>query len=216
MALRRRLPTVEINTVLNRRNVSEISRILTLAGRLDCRALFLLPMIEFGNGIEDLRLTEADASTVVGFLEEAREKAHLLGVDTNIDEILRDSLYHKSSEIDSVLLAEDRLADENYIPCFFPWLGLSFDAQGNATPCGQLDADWADHIRDRGPEEIWYGEAFSRLRRTMARRILPRACSNCCLPLVEENDEIRQVLGTRAKGLFSCGVEGGPGSEQQG
>ena len=201
-----RLPTMEINTVLNRRNMREIPDVVAMASRLDCRSLFLLPMIEFGESLEDLTLTEADAPVVVACLEEARERADELGVHTNIDEILADSLYHKSSEIDTVLLAEDKVAVESYIPCFFPWLGLSFDAQGYATPCGQLETDWADHIRGKGLDDIWYGDAFSRLRRTMAGRVLPRACSNCCLPLVVENGEIRRALGREAEGRLSQAV----------
>ena len=115
-------------------------------------------------------------------------------VHTNLDEILTDHLHTKSNEIDTVLLSEDRLEDKDYVPCFFPWLSISFDAFGNATPCGQIDVKWRESILEKSLEEIWYGENFTSLRAAMAKRIMPAGCENCCVPLVEENSIIREKL----------------------
>lgn len=190
-------PTIEVNTVLCRKNLEDISNILQLVRSLDVKRVYFLPMIEFVKGIDHLKLKQEDSKWILEEIEKVEEISKNLGIHSNLNEIKRDYIFTKSNEIDTLLLGKNDLSRENYIPCFMPWYAMSIDAEGNVTPCGQINTDSKTNIKNSSLEKIWFGNYFTKLRKEMLSKTLSTGCSRCCMPILDENNEIRKNLEAR-------------------
>lgn len=188
-------PAVEINMVLTRGNASQLPGMMRLAHEHAVNRIYVLPVIEFGRDISSLKIREQDAPTVLPSLKEAEELGRQLCVKSNIETLQKDSLFTKSNNVDTVLLEGERSARYDCIPCFFPWYGMSIDAQGWLTPCGQIETETRANVRDYATlRDAWRGEYFTNLRRRMGLRQLAAGCERCCMPLMDENRMLREAL----------------------
>jgi len=183
-------PTIEMNTVICKKNISDVPKIFKLASDLHLKHIYLLPMINFSSGINDLQISPKDSKQLLNILT----RTDLKGVSSNIAELKRDCLFMKSSETNKIILSEEKKAKNTYIPCFLPWYGMSVDAEGYVTPCGQVDLENKVNIRDKPVKEIWFGQHFSKLRLDMRNKIMPKGCHRCCMPLIDENELLRKEL----------------------
>lgn len=194
--LKKNKPTIEINTVLCKENYKEIIKIIELAHRLDCRHMYVLPMIEFTEASKKLKIREDDTPEVRKHLEEARRMAEKLNLSTNLRDIIEKEMVTKANKMDKIILPPEKLDDKDYIPCFIPWYAINIDAHGIMTPCSQFDPKDGIDIKQKSLNEIWYGEAFNKIRKNMKNKKLPECCKRCCVPLVEENEIIRGRLSS--------------------
>ena len=186
-------PTVEINMVLTRTNASMLAGMIRLCHEHGVNRIYVLPVIEFGKDISLLKLRGEDGASVLPHLEEAKELGKTLGVESNLDALAKDLLFTKSNQIDTVLL-ETQESDQ-HIPCFMPWYGMSIDAQGWVTPCGQIETETRINIRDfTSLREAWTSGYFTSLRMSMGRRQLPKGCERCCMPMMDENIMLREAI----------------------
>ncbi len=186
-------PTVEINMVLTRRNVSQLPEMMRLAYEHGVNRIYALPVIEFGKEISSLKMSVLDADTVLTSIGEAEALGKELAVESNLSTLKNDLLFTKSNEVDSVLLKKQGRGQ--HIPCFLPWYGMSIDAQGWLTPCGQIETETRANVRDFSSlRDAWESSYFVSLREQMAKMRLPRGCERCCMPLMDENRMIREAL----------------------
>lgn len=184
-------PTIELNTVLCKKNIFDIPKIFKLASDLNIKNIYFLPMINLVSNIEDLQIRSEDSKKLLDTLD----KTELIkNVSSNIGEIKKDCLFTKSNEIDKVVLSEKKKRQKDYIPCFLPWYSMSINAEGYVTPCGQIELENKVNIRNKPIKEIWFGEHFSKLRKNMLKKIMPEGCHRCCMPLVDENRLLRKEL----------------------
>jgi MoaA/NifB/PqqE/SkfB family radical SAM enzyme len=187
-------PTIEINTVLCNKNYKELPEVIKLASSLSCNHVYILPMIEFTEYSKKLRIMKENLSEVKKYLMEAKEISAKLNLSTNIDEIIDQGLITKSNRMDEVVLPKEKINDKNYIPCFLPWYTMNIDAVGNVTPCCNISS-LGENMRNKSLEEIWFGKKFDEMRRRMLKKNLPEECSRCCLPLTDENRNLREIIG---------------------
>lgn len=188
-----RHPTLEINMVLTRTNASMLSDMMKLAYKHAVERIYVLPVIEFSKDISSLKLRENDVPSVLTCIEEAEELARKLGVESNLGTIKEDSLFTRSNEINTVLLGGQD--SKQHIPCFMPWYGMSIDAQGWLTPCGQIETGTRANVREYDSLwGAWISSYFTSLRRGMAGKRLPKGCERCCMPLMDENNMLREAL----------------------
>ncbi|MDP2909207.1 MAG: radical SAM protein [Nanoarchaeota archaeon] len=94
-------PTIEINTVLCKKNLEDIENIIRLAHSLDIKRIYFLPMIEFVKGTNHLKIKKDDAKLVLNEIEKAEKIANTLGVSSNLDKIKQDYVFIKSNAIDA-------------------------------------------------------------------------------------------------------------------
>ncbi len=182
-------PTLEINTVLCKKNLTDVPKILDLAAKLNIKNVYFLPMIPFVKNLNSLIITKKDMKIFLDSLDQI-DPNHK--VNSNLDEI-KNELISQSDKMDQVILSEGENQD-NYIPCFMPWYGMSVDAEGYATPCGQIEKDNQENIRRNLVKDIWFGDWFSKLRGKMLKRVLSKGCNKCCMPLLDENRLLRKEL----------------------
>ena len=196
--LRAKKPTIEINTVLCNKNYKELSDVFTLISSLGCDHIYILPMIEFTEYSRKLRILDKDLTEIKKHLLKAKETSIKLNLSTNIDAIIDQELTTKSNRMDKIILPNEKIEDKNYIPCFLPWYTMNIDAVGNVTPCCNISSV-GENMREKSLKEIWFGKRFDEIRKRMLRKDLPDACSRCCLPLTDENTDLRKIIGEKWK-----------------
>lgn len=179
-------PAIEMNAVLCNKNYKELPEIIELASNIGCDHVYFLPMIEFTEFSKKLKISDE----VKGYLLEGKDVSEKLAVSTNIDQIIKDELVAKSNKMEEVILPSEELKNKTYIPCFLPWYGMNIDAVGNVTPCCNL-SPMGENIREKSLDEIWLGKKFNKIRDRMLERDLPKECSRCCVPLIDENRILR-------------------------
>ncbi len=185
-------PTIEINTVLCKKNVLDIPNIITLSNELKIKRIYLLPMIEFVEGIEDLKIKDKDIRTTIKVIDQSKKLAIDYDININLDEIKENYIFTKPNEMDEVKLSEN-----NSTPCFLPWYGICINAYGDVTPCAVLAEEkeaFCGNVNEETLDEIWYGPRFNKIRKNMTKQKMLSACSRCCMPLHEENNKIREEI----------------------
>lgn len=185
-------PTVEINTVLNRKNYEEVPELVELADKYDIERLILLPMIEFNERASELKLRKEDRGKVERSLRRAENLAEKYGIGINVGDVLEENFFSRSNK------TYEMIEDET-IPCFVPWYSLSVNPKGIATPCSQFKEEMGVDVCDKSLEEVWLSKEFERIRKMIANKELPETCSKCCAPLLEENEKIRKKLQKEEK-----------------
>jgi len=188
-------PAIEINSVLCRKNMKDLSGIIGLAHRYDIKNIYFLPMIGFTENIEDLKIREMDIPILTEKINLAKKLSQKYDVRTNLEQIQCDSLYTKSDRIDTVILEEKD--QKSFIPCYLPWYGLNINPDGMVTPCSAASGNrelLCGEVNRYSLEEIWNSSGFKSLRKKMSRKELPNICSKCCVPLLDENNHIRALL----------------------
>lgn len=189
------LPTIEINTVLCRKNISDLSKIIELAKRFGIINIYFLPMIEFTEDIQDLKIQEKDIPILLENIKSAKKLSEKYNITTNLEVIERYALYSKSNEMERIILEDKK--SEGFIPCFLPWYGLNISADGIVTPCAAAsgsDELNCGNVSQNTLGNIWNSKAFEKLRKRMLKKMLPAICSKCCVPLLDENRQIRAAL----------------------
>lgn len=193
-------PTVEINMVLTSRNAGLLPGMMRFAHECGVGRIYVLPVIEFGKDISDLKLRDKDGPRVSSSIEEAEEIGGELGVESNLRALRKDNLFARPNQVDTLLL-EDCSFDGD-VPCFLPWYGMSIDAQGWTTPCGQIETKTRINVRDYASLwDAWTGAYFTSLREDMKGRRLSRGCERCCMPMMDENVMLRKALGREGLSL---------------
>lgn len=179
-------PTIEINTVLNRKNYDEISEIVELANNYSIGRVILLPMININQKASDLEIKEKEEDVKKNLLE-AKRIAKKRNVEINVDEVLERNFFSNPEKT-------DKLIEDKVIPCFMPWYSISINARGLARPCDAFDDEFGVDVRGKTLKEVWHSKEFESIRKLIAKKELPEACSRCCAPLIKENEEIRAGL----------------------
>jgi MoaA/NifB/PqqE/SkfB family radical SAM enzyme len=187
-------PTVEINTVLCKKNYKQLPDLIRLVSSLNCNYVYILPMIEFTEYSKKLKILNEDFNDVKKYLLKAKEISASLNLSTNIDEIMEKELITKSNIMDEIILPKEKIEDKDYIPCFLPWYTMNIDAVGNVTTCCNLSSI-GENLRNKSLEKIWFGKEFDKIRKRMLEKNLPEECSRCCLPLTDENTNLRKIIG---------------------
>ncbi|MFB6215444.1 MAG: SPASM domain-containing protein, partial [Candidatus Aenigmatarchaeota archaeon] len=80
------------------------------------------------------------------------------------------------------------------LPCYEPFLRMGIRVDGRVAPCGFYDEERGDSVRNKGLEEVWYGDYFQERREEQLNKKLPDYCSKCCTTLVNKQERIRNSL----------------------
>jgi MoaA/NifB/PqqE/SkfB family radical SAM enzyme len=151
-------------------------------------------MIEFTEYSKKLRILSKNFNEVKKYLLKVKEISASLNLSTNIDDIIDKELISKSNSMDELILPKEKIEDKDFIPCFLPWYTMNIDAVGNVTPCCNLSSI-GENVRNQSLEKIWFGKEFDKIRKRILEKNLPDECSRCCLPLTDENRNLRKIIG---------------------
>ena len=182
-------PTVEVNFVLTRENYKELVDLIPILANYGVKFVYVLPMIELTERSKELKITKDELPEVEEWLSMALDKGEMWNIRTNIKRIIHEKLVTRSNKMESVILSKKRK-----VPCFLPWYTINITADGIATPCAQWPVSDGIRLDNMSLREAWF-HGFEMMRNRIKTRRLPEWCSRCCIPLVDENREIENIVG---------------------
>jgi MoaA/NifB/PqqE/SkfB family radical SAM enzyme len=186
--LKSNFPTVEINFVLTNKNYRELGKLIEQLSSYEINFVYVLPMIELTEESKHLKISEMEISEVERFLREAEEISKECGVRSNTEEVIKNNLFLYSNKMEKIILK----GNKKLPPCFLPWYTMNISSDGSATPCAQWPKSEGIMLNGKSLRRIWF-EDFEKMRKKI-QSSLPEWCSRCCVPLVDENKEIRKKL----------------------
>jgi MoaA/NifB/PqqE/SkfB family radical SAM enzyme len=181
-------PTLEVNFVLTNQNCKELEPLIKKLSAYEINFVYVLPLIELTEESKKLKITEKEASEAKEFLRKAEEISKECGIKSNIREIIEKNLFLYSNKMENIIL-EDK---KKLIPCFLPWYTININSDGFVTPCAQWPKSEGIELNEKSLKKVWF-EDFEKMRK-MIKHNLPQWCSRCCVPLVDENKDIRKKL----------------------
>jgi MoaA/NifB/PqqE/SkfB family radical SAM enzyme len=178
-------PTVEINFVLTNKNYSELGKLVKSLSPYGINFIYVLPMIELTEESKYLKIN--NVREVKRFLEEAKDISEEYNIRSNIEEIVEKNLFLYSNKMKNIILENNKKLPA----CFLPWYTMNINSDGSATPCAQWPKSEGIRI-EKSLRSVWFDD-FEKMREKISSG-LPEWCSRCCVPLVDENKEIRKKL----------------------
>jgi len=183
--LKTNFPTLEINFVLTNKNYKDLVNLLKKVSKFKIHFVYVLPMIELTPESKKLKINNPEK--VNRWLEKAKIESDKLGIKTNLDEIIKKNLYLYSNQMEKIIIEKN-----SRLPaCFLAWYTINITSDGIATPCAQWPKEGGVPIK-KPLKEIWFND-FENFRKKM-RKNLFEWCSRCCVPLVDENKEIKRMV----------------------
>jgi MoaA/NifB/PqqE/SkfB family radical SAM enzyme len=187
-------PKLEIGLVLNRMNFRKVVPMLKLAKKLNVQAFFVEPLTVYTEKGRELKLKKEEAEE---FKEIAR-RAHSLAnnLETNLQQFFSPELIEKTGKMVEEIkkLVKGERKDFLSVPCFEPWWRMGIRVDGWVCPCGFLDQNTTENVREKSLRKIWFGEYFEKRRRELLQKNMPDYCKRCCTTLVQFNQIIREQL----------------------
>jgi radical SAM protein with 4Fe4S-binding SPASM domain len=136
-------------------------------------------------------MEEKEIKSFLKILQRARELAKKFHINNNfagIENNLQPELIIKSSRMDEVVRADVEKIEKvklapflkNFlsVPCYKPWFHITIKCDGRVTSC-DVPTENGDNIKHKHLEDVWKGEYFSWLRKTLKSRNIPEFCSQC-------------------------------------
>jgi len=181
-------PTVEVNFVLTNKNYNQLGDLIKELAPYKINFVYILPMIELTEGSKHLKISKMEVSEVDRFLKEADDISKEYDIKSNIEEIIKKNLFLYSNKMEKIILE----GNEKLPSCFLPWYTMNINSDGSVTPCPQWPKSEGIKLNKNYLRRIWF-EDFESMRGKI-KSSLPEWCSRCCVPLVDENKEIRKKL----------------------
>ncbi|MEM5829482.1 MAG: radical SAM protein [Candidatus Aenigmatarchaeota archaeon] len=187
-------PKIEIGLVLNRLNFRKVMDMVKLVKKLNVQAFFIEPITVYTKIGKNLKLRNEESEE---FKEIAR-KAYSIsnGLETNLQQFFSRELIEKTGKMLEEIkkLVKSVRDDFLSIPCYEPWWRMGIRVDGWVCPCGFLDQNTRENVRNKSLKEIWFGEYFEERRKQLLQKNMPKYCQKCCTTLVQYNQIIREEL----------------------
>jgi MoaA/NifB/PqqE/SkfB family radical SAM enzyme len=187
-------PKIEIGLVLNRINFRKVMQMVKLAKKLNVQAFFVEPITVYTKKGRGLKLKKEEMKE---FKEIARKACSLAnGLETNLQQFFSPELIEKTGRMTEEIkkLVKSKRKDFLSAPCFEPWWRMGIRVDGWVCPCGFLDQNTTENVREKVLREIWFGKYFEKRRRELLQKNMPDYCKRCCTTLVQYNQIIREQL----------------------
>ena len=180
-------PEIAIHTVLCKANYEKLPRMVEFVYGLGVRNFFVEPMVflthKTGAGKE---LLLDKGKEVEDYIRKAEKLCSRYGIKHNLGKL-------KTEQIEHVNRMDRLLRKKAYIPCFQPWYHVVIRPWGSVGPCCMFDYS-EENIKQKSLKQIWFGDYFERIRKSIMEGNLFGFCSNCNPSQVQENEEVRMEI----------------------
>jgi radical SAM protein with 4Fe4S-binding SPASM domain len=179
---------------LNRINFGKVVPMVKLAKRLNVQAFFVEPLTVYTKKGKELKLKKEEAEEFKKIARKAYSIANNL--ETNLQQFFSTELIEKTGKMAEEIkkLVKSKRRDFLSVPCFEPWWRMGLRVDGWVCPCGFLDQDSTENVREKGLKEIWNSEYFEKRRKQLLQKDMPEYCQRCCTTLIQYNQIIREQL----------------------
>jgi MoaA/NifB/PqqE/SkfB family radical SAM enzyme len=164
-------PSVIVYHVINRHNFQTVDSMVDLALSTGCNGLFFSPVLNVGETLAPLELSQDEERMVEHSLLEAKKRLQSLSMAENV----------------SLAVLRSRMKEPLWLthPCYVAWFHSRIRVDGRVQPCGRCDLDFGT-LKKNTFKEIWNGPAIRAFRR---KGLTPKGiasmskhcdCRKCC------------------------------------
>ncbi|MFB6088231.1 MAG: radical SAM/SPASM domain-containing protein, partial [Candidatus Aenigmatarchaeota archaeon] len=174
---RDRNPLLRIHTVICNKNYDKMGEMIELTKELGFDEIRFNSLNIWSEEGEKLKLDKDKIARTKNKLEEAKENANKLNVNTNIEEFIEHNLLQNANEIDEAMKEEIQGKGFSNLPCYYPWYNISIFSDGRIAPCFLFHE--SDSVKNKSLKEVWYGDFFEKIRKRFLNNDLKSVCKNC-------------------------------------
>jgi len=197
-------PHLRINTVLTNKNYMQLEQLIKLANSLGVKDVQVQPMTVWGKDGRTLELNEREREALGNIAEKAVWFALEKGIFTNISEFAGTRLVENAaSGMDAQIKSKEEKEkhDSRFLslPCFEPFYNMIILPDGKIAACSISGGVDGDNLHDKTLKEVWNGEKFREIRKSLLSGDLKDYCRKCCSAVHMENNRIRDGLKINKK-----------------
>lgn len=186
-------PRILLHTVLTRRNVDQLERLVALAGSLGAYRINVDALIAYRPEQRELLLTDEQRQQLPSRVAAARRIARDLGIEHSLEQLVE----RRTTERGQMELPLGGPATIAHAPCLNPWYYMVVDADGCVSPCCVITGTGED-VRVRGLRASWEkGPVLDGLRGRLLRKQVPDRCRECSVAMISRNEELRPMMVDR-------------------
>ena len=190
-------PWMTLAPVLSSPNCAQLCDFIRLADRLGAQEVLYQPISIADHKLGGhLLLSDKEKGLIAEQLPEVARLSKERGIKTNQD-YLDSLMIDKSNELQVILKAETQTGDAEpimAIPCFSPWFHMGIRPDGNVSPCGVNPPDYAGNVLTDSLKDIWWGEGFSKFRKTLSSNQFLPFCRKCCAATIMGTRSVKKRL----------------------
>lgn len=186
-------PEIRFNFALQKYNIDELPKLLTLAKELEVSTIYIQYLNYFSVEKEKEELCGFNLQKLREILNISEQIARNNGIKTNISNWKRNMnrYYNK-------MLPKDQFVPNN-IKCNFPWVSTFIDVYGNVKPCPtfvwERNAKSLGNCLEQPFRKIWNSEPNKKLRWELKRNIRSNPiCKRCVPPNIQDMKLILQKM----------------------
>jgi len=205
--LKKKKPVYSFHTVLTNKNYKFLKEMIVWGYKLGTSGVCFEPINVWSKEGAKLKLKERETKEFQELIPFALKMARKLNVPTNLESLQETKLIEKK-EMDKLILKDLEKVKEKEAkkyplfnaPCFNPWLNLEVRISGHVVPCRICDThQYASKLHNKSLKEIWLGNYFTRIRKQIMERRLPRYCKTCASGIIIDFRDIRKELQSSKK-----------------
>jgi radical SAM protein with 4Fe4S-binding SPASM domain len=189
-------PTVQINILLNKKNLGEILDLIKFLGGVKVNQTVFHVMRgyeETKDVIKNIELSEDDWKIVPKLVNQAKIIAKNYGIHVGTDpidahmegplkfnqEAKNDFTHDKKIDKNKTDLSQENILS---MRCYEPWYNILINPNGNVSRCAAYSTRREPiNIKKMSLKKIWFGEFFTQIRKNIVRNIEMEGCSRCGL-----------------------------------
>jgi MoaA/NifB/PqqE/SkfB family radical SAM enzyme len=187
-----RYPILQINIVVNKKNLNEIEDLILTFGDIGVNQVALHPVHvydETSNVVKNIVPSSEEYKMVLKIAERLRLNFQNMNIDTlSLTSYLqqsdltfkdkKDESVRKSIEIDPKYRKYEFLT----LRCFEPWYDILINPDGRVGRCAAFfTRNEPINVKKESLEDIWFGEFLNEVRSNVKNGILMEGCSPCAL-----------------------------------
>jgi MoaA/NifB/PqqE/SkfB family radical SAM enzyme len=200
MKTKREKPYLNIHMVLCNKNFKLLPKMFEFAYELNCRNLLVEPIVLLATKTKagkELLFREKDRKALIKSIRKASEIAREHNFQTNVDK-LEFELIESTGKMKKIIEKEGKGSLWSSLPCYQPFYRMIVRPWGVVGPCCMFD-NIGENVKNKSLKEIWYGEYFEKIRKSIMERKFSKYCSICNAGQVFENRRIRRELSWMRK-----------------
>jgi len=194
---KRKLPIIKFNVVVNNKNYNKVVEMIKLAKKVNCSIIHFDSLTIHSEEGKKLKLNRKQEEEFEKNAKLAKKLAEKFRIYTDVD-LLTKEFIEKANEMTSILKNESNSKDFFSLVCYEPWWHLVIKTDGSAQPCC-LYNEKEENVKNKSLREIWFGEYFKKIRKSIMERKFSKYCSICNAGQVFENRRIRRELSWMRK-----------------
>jgi MoaA/NifB/PqqE/SkfB family radical SAM enzyme len=190
-----KFPLIRFNIVVTNKNYKFLTDIIKFASKILCEDVEFQPLTVWSDNSDRYKLTEKQQLEFKKMIPKIKSLAEKNEIYTNIGDFSDTEIVEKASGEMNELMNKNKERNKFLeLPCFEPWYNMIILPEGKVTACSIAGSSNGDSILNKKLEDVWFGDYYNNLRKSLLEKKLPDYCKRCCAVVFVENQKIKDKL----------------------